>query len=421
MDKPQKSDYKIELSIGIKESILEYFSHARSAVAAFKNYSRRHREIDFVKMRRFLNTTYKTMTEIDSEFNGEKLAKLHKNVQAVAKIYDDFLLKSRGSAHSFETIFLQKQQDYTRFETLLTHNADEISVLRVQAEDLKKKVADAKAQLKKMPKFMSSYSEKEENLKRIKRIENTAIVRLGYIIEENLILSEMINEFRAFYEDKFMEVFLKYTQALQPELVSILNAMAFEFDVELWLKASESERIQKHFKNAYAGDVISSKTYLTYYLKSLDPNKLSEEHKNLKKLLDYLNEITPIYCVLYTPREKDLEHFTSALSADDNGIEIQGFTNAKIALEQAFKTRVNILILDLEAEKEILGNFLDLYNKNTQQFSNKAKVILITSEIDEYGIKRAEELGADSLIERDVDAVEIIDTVYDLIKIEKKV
>lgn len=421
MGQLNKSDYKIELSIGIKESVQEYFSRSRSAIGAFKNYSRRHREIDFLKMRRFLNTTYKTMNEIDPNFNGEKLAKLHRNVEMMAKVYDEFLQKSRGSGYSYETVFLQQQEDYVHYETLLTHNADEISILRIQAEDLKKKVADAKEKLKNTPRFLSNYGEKEENLKRIKRIENSTIVRLGHIIEENLIISELIKEFRELYEDQFVEVFTKYTHSLKPELLSILNAMAFEFDVELWLKASESTRIQNHFKNAYAGKVISSKTYLSYYLKSLDPLKLNEEHKNLKKLLDYLNEITPLYCVLYTPSEKALEHFTSALSADDNGIVIHGYTNAKVALEQAFKTRINILMLDLEVEANVLKNFLELYKKHTQKLHHQAKVILITTEINESEVAKAEKLGADSLIERGIDAVEIIDTVYDLIKIEKKV
>jgi hypothetical protein len=413
-----KSDYSITLSLGIKESILEYFSYARSALGAFQNYSKRHREIDFLKMRRFLNTTYKTMNEIDSDFMADRLSKLHKNVQTMAKIYDDFLNKSRGSAHSFETIFLQRQEDYVKYEALLTHNADEITVLREQADQFKKSVAEAKDRLKRSPKFLSHYSEKEENLKRLKRRENAVIVRLGHIIEENLIISELIRDFRDFYEDEFIVMFGKYTQNLKPELLSILNAMAFEFDVELWLKARESAVIQNYFKNAYAGDVISSKTYLTYYLKSLDPNKLNEEHKELQKLLDYLNETTPLHCVLYMPAAEDLERFSSALDADNNGIVIHGFSSAKVALEEAFKTRIDILILDLESQGDILENFLELYHKHSMKLKKQAKIVLIATEVNELAINRAEKLGADSLIEREVDTVEIIDIVYDLIKIE---
>lgn len=412
-----RQEYEITLTIGIKESIFEYFSHARSALAAFAKYSRRHRELDFTKMRRFLHTTYKTMNEVDPDFMAIKLTKLYKNVETMSHIYDDFSTKSRGGLHSYERIFLQRQGDFTRFESLIKNNADEVTALRSQTEHFKELVAQEKDKLKGSPKFLSTRESRQENLKRLKRRENAAIVRLGYIMEENTILSEEIHSFRQRYEEEFMLAFNEYTKDLRPELLSVLNAMAFEFDVELWVKANDSTLIRNHFKNAYVGEVISSKTYLSYYLKSLDDTKLSSEHKELKELLDYLNNSTPTQCVLYMPAAHDLERFTSALNADDSGFVVQGFSDAKVALEQAFKTRIDILFLDLEAPIEVLENFLSLYRKNSKKRKKKAKIVLVSTDVDERIIRQAEKLEADSLVEREVDTVEIIDIVYDLLKI----
>jgi hypothetical protein len=411
------NDYKIELNIGIKESILEYFSHARTALVSFGKYTKRHRELDFLKMRRFMHTTYKTLNEVDPEFKAEQLTKLYHNVEMMAKVYDDFATKSRFGMHSYEVIFLQKQEDFARYESMMEHNADEITLLRAETERYKESVALEKSKLKKTPKFLRD-NEKEEALKRMKRRENSAIVRLGHIIEENIILSEVLKNFRAAYEEQFMLLFNQYTQNLKPSLLSILNAMAFEFDIEMWLKASESTVIRNFFKNAYAGDVISSKTYLTYYLKSLDPNKLNDEHKQLQELLEYLNCNSPLYCVIYMASQEDLEHFKTSLKADNNGIVMHGYVDAKVALSQAFKTRIDILVLDLDAQYNILESFISLYKKNSQHMKKKAKIMLVCSEINDTSIAHAERLGADSLMEKDVDAFEIIDTVYDLLKVE---
>lgn len=416
MEHVNPDNYKIELTVGSKDSILAYFSNARKALVAFGKYSKRHREIDFVKMRRFLQTTYKTLNELDPNFMINKIAYLYDNVENMANIYDDFSLKSKSGLHSFEVIFLQHQENFTRYESLLRHNADEISHLRDQAERFKVSILEEKNKLKKTPKFLKN--DNDDHLKRMKRKENAAIVRLGYLLEENIVLSELLKEFRDTHEENFLMLFNKYTQNLKPSLLSILNAMAFEFDIEMWLKANESTVIRNFFKNSYTGDVVSSKTYLSYYLKSLDHSKLNKEHRELQVLLDYLNATSPLHCVLYMSQIEDLEHFQKALKADDSGFVMHGYVDAKVALSQAFKTRIDIIILDLDAPYDILENFVSLYKKNSQHMKRKAKIMLVCGEINEDSVSKANTLQADSLMEREVDAFEIIDTVYDLLKIE---
>lgn len=416
-----KEDYQIEVTIGIRESILNYFSNARKALKRFDEYTMCHREIDFLKMRRFFNTTYKTLNEIDSDFMAQKLSLLHKNVEMVTKVYDDSLSKSRRGQHSYEVVFLQRQEKYVQYEGMLLRNSDELTTLRDQAELYKETIAEHKAKLKKLSRFSIDYEKRTADLKRLKRQENSTIVRLGFMIEENSVISEVLQTFRDTYEEQFSLMFDTFTKDLMPKLLSILNAMAFEFDMEMWLKANDSEKIRKHFKNSYADEVVSSKTYLKFYLKGLDHNKLNEEQKELKVLLDYLNQMTPTHCVIYMPSPDDLHRFQSVLEADKSGFVIHAFTDAKIALAQAFKTTINILLLDLETPDNILENFLSLYRKNSKNKTEKAKIMLISSEVNEKSIKKAEMLGADSLIEREVEPYEIIETVYDLLKIKSSV
>jgi len=418
MDHLSRDDYSIELTVGIRESILNHFSHARSALKRYEEYSKCHREIDFLKMRRFFHTTYKTLNEIDSDFMAQKLTILHDNVEMMAKIYDDFSAKSRMAMHAYEAIFLQQQEGYVLYEGKLLRNGDELTTLRDQAERYKISVNELKEKIKGMSRFSSDYHKKNEDLKRLKRQENATIVRLGFMVEENSVMAEVLKSFRETYEEQFLLMYERYTKDLRPELLSILNALAFEFDVEMWHKANDSTKIRNHFKNSYAGEVVSSKTYLTYYLKGLDQNKLGDEQKELKALLEYLNQMTPTHCILYMPVAEDLHRFESALEADKSGFVIHGYTDAKIALSQAFKNRINLLVLDLESPGNVLENFLSLYRKNSKHLTQKAKIMLVSSEVNEKTIAKAEMLGADSLMEKEVAPIEIIETVYDLLKVK---
>ena len=418
MGQLEQEDYEIKVTMTIESSISRYFTPSYTVLKNFDKYLNRHRELHFVKMRRFLHTTFNSLSEIDPHFKSTQIVRLYDNMKKVAKVYDDFALKRRMGIRAYHVVFLQQQERYAMLENLLKHNLSEIDILREQTLGFKKNVKKRKDELQSAPEKSTLYHEKSSELKDLKRRENSTIMRMNEVAEQNEIITHVLRDFRDTYEDQFLLMYKKYTQGIQPKLFSILNAMAFEFDVEIWLQASQSTLIKNYFKSAYTNDVINSKTYLTYYLKGLDKSKLTEENQDLQELLDYLTESTPINCVIYMPQEEDLKTFQTTLEADDNGIEIHGYTDAKIALTQAFKMRIDILLIDLETDSMILENFLSLYQKNAKKLQKKAKVMFVCSEATDYVIAKAELLGADSLIEKGENPYEIIDALYDLLKVE---
>lgn len=414
----ERDDYEIKVTTTIQSSILQYFINAQHVVKTFEHYLNRHRELDFLKMRRFLRTTYNSLNDIDHHFKSKDISTSFTNMENVGTIYDDFSTKCVSGARSYHVVFLQQQDRYKLFESLLQNNLDEIDFLREQALGYKEKVKEYKDELACISMQSSNYHVKQDALKLLKRRENTTLVRMGEVKEQNEIIDEVLSNFRDTYQTQFTLMYEKYTQTLKPKLLSILNAMAFEFDIKIWLRANKSEVIKSFFQASEDVDTINSKTYLSYYLKGLDKTKMNDEHKELQVLLDYLKETTPINCVIYMPDQEELAELEAILHADDNGLIIHAYTKAKVALAQAFKTRINILILDLESEEAILENFLSLYQKNSQQLKTKAKIMLMCTEVNDFTISKAELLGADSLIEKGDDAYTIIDTVYDLLKIE---
>lgn len=412
------NDYEIKVTMTIKASILQYFSQAEEVLKTFEHYLNRHRELDFLKMRGFLRTTYNSLNDIDHNFKSKGMVGAFSSMEKVGAVYDDFAVKSSNGSKSYYVVFLQQQERYTLFESLLQNNLDEIKYLREQALGFKENVQKKKDELGFVTLHSANYNEKQEQLKQLKRRENTTLVRMGEVKEQNEIIDDLLSEFRDTYQTQFNLMYDKYTQTLKPRLLTILNAMAFEFDIKIWLQANNSAMIKTFFQHTKEIDTINSKTYLSYYLKHLDQSKLNEEHRELQTLLEYLNESTPINCVIYMPDEHELNNLEKTLLADDNGLLIHAYCNAKVALVQTFSVRINILILDLEADESILENFLSLYRKNSKQLQVKAKIMLMCNEANQECIAKAELLGADSLMEKGDDAYAIIDTVYDLLKIE---
>ena len=416
MAKVRAEDFPLTLTMNVEDTIASYFSYAQDALQNYEEYRTRKRQLDYLKMRRFLQTAYKTLTEIDPEFMAYKLIRLHEHLEAMARIYDDFDQKSRVGIHSFEIIFLRRQQGYSSYEQRLQSNADEITYLRGQTERFKETVAEQKERLEKSSKLTGEYERQEQELKRLKRRENSAIVRLGQLVEENLVLSEVLRRFKARYEEAFVSGFAKFIDRTRPELLAILNAMAYEFDIEMWHKAKESAIIRNHFKNSYAGEVVSAKAYLSYYLKNLDHNKLNKEHQALQALLEELEQTHDEKVLIYMQEIEDKERFETAIEADSRGFDIFGYIDAKKALATALKEDISVIFLDQNIQKNILESFLKTYKEHTLPAKQAAKLVMVCDEINERALALASHCKADSLIEREIDPVEIIDTIYDVLE-----
>jgi len=403
------------MTISVEDSILNFFTDVRKTLSDYDEYANRHRELDFLKMRRFLHTTYKTLHEIDPTFMAHHLINLWKHLESIASTYDDFCTKDKIGVHSYEVVFLHHQENFASYEGRLAHNADEITYLRNLTEKFKENVVLQKETLARASKLSGEYAKLEMDLKRLRTRENNAIVRLGELIEENTIINNALEDFRKTHEDQFVKAFNKFIYNVRPNLISILNAMAFEFDIDLWHKAKESAIIQAYFRNANAGGVVSSKTYLKYFLKHLDENKLSKENQELKELYQYLSQNNNMSILLYLPDEDDTQRFTNALVADSASFEIHTAKDAKSALSFLLSKDIPVMIVDADIEQRTIASLLRVYTEKDAGKAVKTKIVLAASEVDDAAIAEAENLKVNSLIEREIEPIEIIDTIYSLI------
>lgn len=407
-----KADFPVVLTVTIENSLKIYFKTILQTINHAAEYEDRCRTLDYALMQRFLRTTYRTLHDIDPEFMEQKLTLLYTNLERMAEIYSSFKSQSKKGLHSYANIFLNQQNGYVEYDNMLQHNSEEVAFLRMQTQRYKEAISEQEEVYESASKLLGEKSKEEDELKRLKRLQNTAVVRLGELVDQNAVLYDVITDFKNEYETDFLVQFSRYTHALEPRILYILNAMAFEFDVEMWHKSKESKIIQNHFKNSYAAEVVSSRTYLEYYLRHLDENKLNAENKALRELLRVMKATTSLRLMIFMPEAEDLIAVKSALESDGAGHEIISYSEAKSALKMVLTCSVDIVILDLNIQENILESFMRTYQENASSCSKTVQFIFVCDTIDDTSIAQANSYHADSLIEREVDAVEILDSVY---------
>jgi len=401
--------------MSVAKTIDTYFSNAKEAIETYEAYQHRLRTLDYSKMRGFLRTTFNTLQEIDPDFLSSNLMKMSKKMNKMAEISDDFVAKSKMGMYSYERIFLHRQMGFSAAEGRLGHNSDEVTYLRSLMKEMAAAIKVQKEILEKLSKTSVAYEKEEFELKRLKRRENNVLTRYGQLIDENGVLGEVIAEFKDRHHDEFTRRFTEYIKEVKPKLNIILDAMAFEFEIVLWHKARESPIIREFFKSANSGEVVSSKTYLQYFLRSLDDTKLTKENQKLQELFRYLNKVNVIKVLLAIPNKDDLDGFEAALVSDASGFDILACEDARCALTKLLTSAIDILVLDADLGFEDLSELVNQYRISVKKQKKEAKVILMAAEIDERTIASAQQLKVDSLIEREIEPIEIIDTVYMLL------
>jgi hypothetical protein len=417
MPQTQALSYEIEPSVDIETSILSYFDFSVKAITEFQAYLYRYRELDFIRMRRFLNTTYRTLTEIDSQFMAQKLSAIYDKLNNMAAVYDAFMQKNDYGRRSFEKIFLRVQKNFDVLEKKFEVTKAKIAELELHIDTLEDKhrryerrLAQSKAGSEDQESHLKSLQLVASELQKVKK--NKQILH-----NDNMLVDRALVQFLRSYKAPFAQTHEAMVSNIENNLIRILNVMAFELDIELWHKAKQSRVIQERFKEFMRGKVVSSKVYLEYYLKNLDPRQMNPEQKEQRLVLEYLNTINPISVLILIPDIVLVEQFKLAIQSDNSGFEVSTYVDVKVALTSALTKNIDLFMIDVDIGDSLVESFLQTYKKNVNQGKRKkAKLMLITDIVDGKSLQHAEALGADSMIERDVEAVEIIDSVYTLIK-----
>lgn len=380
-------------AVTTEDVIEEYFSTIEHSITQFAHYRDTLHEMDFIKLRRFLLTTYNNLVEMDWELNNTEISQIYRDLQHLSLIYDEFRQRSIYVKKAFHELFLSRHDEFGQHQKRFEENKE-----LAKRHEYTIQIADSAIHtLEKMGQTIPDTSEYYPvfvaKMKAARSKSVDAVHEKRSLEEENFLLAQYISMIINENEESFHEKFSCQSQQYNHRITTLLNKLAYTFDVALWKNASRSPAIKKHFENLNAKGTISSLTYLRYYLKSLSSEKLTEENQALFKLLPYLESLDR-RSVLYLSHDIDLSfRIRKVLSSINIKVDLKVVsTPTEIAVELK-KSIPNYIFLEYGSDMKSLLKML-----RTLGLDEEVTLVLLIDRADVGMDERLKQLHIDHVV-----------------------
>lgn len=276
-----------ESTYTVDEALKQYFNPIENIIGKPPSVINTNEQLDYFLSKRFLFTAYNNLRSLDPKIYEHSGMKDKINtIEELHKAYNSLDEHVNIPQYAFEMIFLRIQPEYVKNqeqrEKYLNTIPELTDIINTLEPDLKHGEENLKNTTSK--KLRESLNEK---LKKIRGAYVDAIHERACLKEE---LEELI-DLKQIYTKKYFKEFDKKLSILQVRyrdmIERILNYKAYDFDSYMWKNATRSKPIKEYFKTSGIKGTYSTETFLRYYLKTLDTDKLKDEQEELFKLLKY--------------------------------------------------------------------------------------------------------------------------------------
>ncbi|MDA7818525.1 hypothetical protein N9A28_10075 [Sulfurimonas sp.] len=276
----------------VSEALDKYFSSISSIIGKENKSVGEKKQIDYFLSKRFLMTAYNNLRCFDPSIHEHKsITEKLQEVDKLQNAYYNLNDKDNVPEMAFEIIFLRSQEEYNQFVSDKEKYERQLSVFKNQDSSLIVEIKNIEDEIKKYKDNESKRSLLENELKPLKGKYVDGVEEIASLNEK----LENMEDIKSVYTEKYYQAFVDELATLSVEykkvLATILNHKAGELDDLIWENASKSKLIREYFCDAGIDGEYSTKTYLNYYINTLDKNKLGSEHKELTKFLNYLIEL----------------------------------------------------------------------------------------------------------------------------------
>jgi len=301
-DYSYEGEYKCTFSID--ETIHNYFKPIVTLIGQPPSMVHTIAQLDYFLVKRFLMTAYNDLKGLDrSLHNNAEIIKILEEISQLQKAYRTIEARLDTPKLAFEMIFLRSQPEYLRFIRHKEHCLSHISMLSKIEESLFPDIQAREEELKLIPKNDVKQREVlEKELKSMRRNYVDTIHENAELFEELSTMEDLKAVYIQKYSEDFLSQFLKVGGKHLETLKSILNYRAYDLDKLIWAHAEKSKVIREFLSSASIEGEYSTLTFLRYYLKTLNRDKLNVEQKELFKLEEYL-ECQDIYKKTNVPSE----------------------------------------------------------------------------------------------------------------------
>ncbi|RDU67535.1 hypothetical protein CQA53_00505 [Helicobacter didelphidarum] len=382
------------------ECINEFFAREKSILENHQEFIDGHPEIDFMKMRRFLFTAYNDLCDLDSMLENKELRMVKHEVSSLYRDFEEYNKKIQYPLpYCFEKIFLVRQVAFTHLEQYIEDVKIGMNGAKAECEPLGRRLEEEERTLKLMSdKKSREYLEFEKEVKLLRR---RFVDLIDYIARQKEVIAKETERLKAFREkhlQEFSDVFAPMTEEIKERFVKLLNTKGYDLDKEMWARAKINQYVKKFFRDADIHGGYNSVTYLRYFLKGIDKNKItSPRTKELFSLLKTLE--TTSKRNVFIIQENDTKSFKSRqlIERVDATLKITVEHNPFEALTKLNTTPQDIVILDYKNSGLLAFDFIREYNENPHA-KNPTFIVITPNKLEYSLIEEGKGLGIEYFV-----------------------
>jgi len=369
----------IKPNIPMEQCLDEFFLKFKKLALKYEERLNVNKQLPYIKLKRFILTAYNNLIEIDVSIGNKELISVKNQLDEIEKYYSALLSEIKNPISiTFQKFFLNRQHEYLAIKRQFEKNKNIISESTVKAKALEEEIKSITISLQKLNPKTEIYEEKEKNLKNLKKQYVDLIDRAQNLKEENSQIIEDILKFEQNYLDIFKNNFTKKAQILEKIILKELDVTAYQFDTILWKNAKNSKSIQHFFKEAKIEGSYSTKTFMKYYLKNLDQEKINSKDIELLEILNELKIFTK-NIVIYDKNKNRASDISRKIENIDHDSSVKIFDDIK-ELVWYIKDNdgsLDVAILEIEKNNEVIINkILEILEKLN------IKIILFSDSIE---------------------------------------
>ncbi len=405
---------RIPLDRDIADCLDNYFEEVISTVYEYEAEFEEGETLDFLLIKRFLNTAYNNLRDIDSTFMDEYLLELRGDLKVLESVYQKFHKKNSVPEVAYETIFLEQQTTYQSYKKRMDTNISELYTIKSTVKSLENQIKDIKKEIDHCT-ITKVREAKEIDLKRYNTYYVDSIHRSGNLKDENIQLRESLEKFEEKFIDEFVSVYgdeaKKYDQFIREQL----NGYAYEFDKKMWESAETSSSIRSFFKRANIDDDFSSKTFLKYFIKGLDETKFSKEHKRLYSLLEYLEGRAKVRVLIVGECPKELDVMKHIIRSFDKEYSVEISDKPRSTYYRADLAKLDIIFADLSMKNPSIYEFIDMIKKRFKQTNSHAVLCITSNTFTKESLIKLKEKDINNLLATNLTEDELQSKLKDII------
>jgi len=374
----------ITITINISTAVKNYFKMVNSHIGHRKIYKKVDGRLDYLLIKRFIFTTFNNLTDIDLHIITPKIKMLHDDLRLMSRVYDDFAEKIKYPNLAYQEVFLSCQAEYMKIKNGAEYTIERLKQLRGDEEQLDDILKIKKEEFDEDIKS-AEFDALQNELKSLSGTYVDVVHMMAELDERYKSDIQLLNTFEEEYKADFSEIFGVEALFHKKNLIDILNAQAYLLDSQLWQQAKKSRAVKAHFKDSSIIGEFNTKTYLKYYLDSLDSDKATTETKKLFALYEYLLSEQKDYIMIVVNSPQDAMEYESCIKNLKTTYEIKSFIDEKSAIKWGIKNSIKILVLEDQLKTVNAEKFLHIYKKHV---SLTPKIIILGNKpnINSYSI-----------------------------------